>query len=243
MKSKHPDKLIGKILAPAIGLWLRSQLDSVEDLHISVSGGNRQILGGSIPQVSLAAHRAVYRGLHLSQLQVAGHNIAINLPQVLKGQPLRLLETVTVVGEALLNQADLQASLSSSLLEGAIAEHLLGPIVAGQSETLQPQMLQKTLRDCHIVWREATLQQGQIAIEGIVTKLAQTPKPIRLQAQLERVGYNLLRLYEVRLDASTIIPSLFLEELKIDLGSDVVIKGLDILPGQLCVRGEIAVMP
>jgi hypothetical protein len=239
MKSKPPAKLIGKVLAPAVQLWLRSQVESVEDLQVAISGGNRQILGGYIPQVTLAAHRAVYQGLHFSQLQFAGHHISINLPQVLKGQPLRLLETVTVTGEARLNQEDLQASLSSSLLETAIKEHLLGPIVAGGSDT--PHL--KALQNCHIAWHRATLEQGRVTFEGIVTNLDRNPKPLRLLAKLELVAHNLLRLYEVQLDASPVIPLLLIEELRIDLGSDVALEWLEVLPGQLCLRGEIAVMP
>lgn len=238
MTSKPPSKLIGKILSPALQLWLRSQLESVENLQISISGRNRQILGGYIPSVSLAANRAVYQGLYFSQVQFAGRNIRINLPQVLKGQPLRLLETVTVSGEAILEQTDLQASLSSPLLQTALKDILSTLLAAGGGNPAE-----QTLQDWHINWHTVTIGCDRLTFEGIVTNVDKNPKPICLSAQLVLASENTLRLHAIAIDAVSLFPKLDLEAFSIDLGSEVALESLESIPGRISLRGGIAVIP
>lgn len=98
-KTKVQSKIIASVLSPAIKLYLRSQVDQVEGLEIKIKGGDSQILRGHIPEVSLMAQRAIYQGLFLSQVQVTGENIKINLGQVLKGKALRLLEPIFIAGD------------------------------------------------------------------------------------------------------------------------------------------------
>ena len=89
-------KLISKLLSSAVKLYLRSQVTQVEDLQVKISGKNKQILKGYIPQVFLSCDRAIYQGLNLSQIELNGLDIAINLPEVIKKKPLRLLEPIFV---------------------------------------------------------------------------------------------------------------------------------------------------
>ena len=106
--------LISKVLSPAVKLWLRSQVEQVEHLNFKINGQDRQILRGYIPVVSLDSSKAVYQGLHLGDIQLQGTNIRINIGQVLRGKPLRLLEPIWLKGEVYLTTDDLQASLSSA---------------------------------------------------------------------------------------------------------------------------------
>jgi hypothetical protein len=112
--------LISKVLAPAIQLWLRSQVEQVETLQVNITAGDRQILSGTIPQVHLLAQRAVYQGLHLSHVDLLGQNIRVNLGQVLRGKALELLEPIAVTGQIDLLADDLNASLTAPLLADAI---------------------------------------------------------------------------------------------------------------------------
>jgi predicted phage tail protein len=121
----HASRIISRILSPAVRLWLRSQVEQVEDLQFQIEGGDRQILSGHIPRVAIAARQVVYQGLHLSQMDLAGTGIRINLGQVLKGKPLKLLEIVPVEGEMQLQEADLNASLRAPILSGAVSELLV----------------------------------------------------------------------------------------------------------------------
>ena len=117
-------RIISKILSPAVWLWLRSQVEQVSNLEVKISGSDRQILTGYIPRVFMCARHVVYQGLHLSQVQLVGENILTNLGQVLRGKPLQLLEPVPVSGELLLKESDLNASLQSPLLANALNDLL-----------------------------------------------------------------------------------------------------------------------
>ncbi|NJL84130.1 MAG: DUF2993 domain-containing protein [Chloroflexaceae bacterium] len=88
----------------------------VETLEVAIGGRNRQILGGYIPEVTLTSRGAVYQGLHFASVSLQGENIRINLAEVLRGEPLRLLEGVRVAVEAALGERDLVASLESPLV-------------------------------------------------------------------------------------------------------------------------------
>jgi hypothetical protein len=113
---------LSNVISPAINLWLHSQLDQVQTLDINITGRNRDLLQGYIPQVSLFGSYPVYQGLHLGQVELTGSNIRVNLAQILKGQPLRLLEPVLVKGKVVLEQSHLNLSLASSLLSTALTE-------------------------------------------------------------------------------------------------------------------------
>ncbi|MGC9504465.1 LmeA family phospholipid-binding protein [Baaleninema sp.] len=113
---------VGNAIAAALRLWLRSQVETVDRLEIDLNGRNRDILSGYVPQVSISARRAVYQGLHLSHIDLCGDRIRVNLWQILKGKPLRLLEPVPVSVRLHLRDRDLTRSLASPLLQTPVQE-------------------------------------------------------------------------------------------------------------------------
>ena len=120
----HKRGLIHRVLEPAIQFWLRSQVESVSSLEVHLEGGDRQILSGYLPLVQLNAQKVVYQGLHLSQIELSGHNFRINIGQILKGKPLRLLEPISIDLNVFLQAEDAQASLHSALFQEAIIDAL-----------------------------------------------------------------------------------------------------------------------
>ena len=124
---------MGSVLAPACRVWLRSQVSHVEDIRVEIAGGSRQILSGTIPRVAVVAVGAIYQGLSLGSIDLVAENIRINLPQVLKGQPLGLLEPIAVTAEVKFSAADLQISLATPLLSQAITD-LFTQIVGAQGQ-------------------------------------------------------------------------------------------------------------
>ena len=128
-------RLISRLLPPAIRLWLHTQFDHIEGLEFAIEGKDRQILGGYLPGVNLAAHQVVYRGLHVSQAQVSAADIRVNLPQVLRGKPLRLLQPFPVEGRVTVLADDLRASLRSPLLGQGLGD-VLTQLLASADEVL-----------------------------------------------------------------------------------------------------------
>ena len=115
-------RLIGRILPAAVRFWLRSQVEQVDSLSLALEGRDRQLLSGYLPGVSVSAEQAIYQGIHIGQLQLSAQDIRINVGQVVRGKPLRLLKVFPVLGEVALTSDDLNASLSSELLAGGLRD-------------------------------------------------------------------------------------------------------------------------
>lgn len=231
-------RLVGKVLSPAVRLWLRSQVEQVEDLQLKIEGGDRQILTGYIPRVSLSAVRAVYQGLHLPQVQLVAENIRVNLGQVLKGKPLRLLEPIRAKGEVRVQEADLNASLKASLLANGLTELLVTLLQAGGLNDAAV-----ALKDRPISWQEITIDTNRIKLRGTLAneKNPDACSTVTISTGIELVGSNELRLDNPQIEGDLGLNLPSLASLNLDLGSDVDIQELTISPGQLNCRGSIMV--
>ncbi len=242
-ESPSKSGLISKVLASAVGLWLRSQVEHIEDLEVDVEAGDRQILSGCIPQVGLSACRAVYQGLHLSQVRLTGQNIRINLGQILRGKPLCLLEPIRVEGTVMLQQADLNASLTAPLLANGVTEFLLtllsasdlGEVPLDSEPRLNLQNLEIML-DAELV----TLSASLISVSGNVTAIA------------IRTGFALASPHELTLvnpqwlphaTAKRGLPLSDLEGYTFDLGAETQIEQLTLEAGQIICQAKLLVSP
>lgn len=235
--------LISKGLASAVGLWLRSQVEHIEDLEIDVEAGDRQILSGCIPQVELSACRAIYQGLHLSQVRLTGQNIRINLGQVLRGKPLCLLEPIQVKGTVVLQQADLSASLTAPLLANGVTEFLLALLNASDlSEVPLESEPRLNLQNLQIVLNagSVTLSASLISVSGTATAIA------------IRTGFALASPHELMLvnpqwlphaTAKRGLPLTDLEGYTFDLGADTQIEQLKLEAGQIICQAKLVVSP
>jgi hypothetical protein len=228
--SSKQSRIISKVLSPAIRLWLRSQVERVSHLEVKISGGDRQILSGSIPGVLISASNAVYQGLHLTQIQLVGEGIRTNLGQVLKGQPLRLLEVVPVVGELLLQESDLTASLQSPLLANALTELL---------EMLLPENCRI---EGQVSWHKIVIDTDQLILSGTLVGSSST-KPLLLRSGLQLASCHELQLTQPQLQTCHDLLLKELENFKLDLGPEVNIQELTLTPGQMLCRGSINVIP
>lgn len=229
-------EIISKVLSPALRFWLRSQVDSIEELQLQIFGRDRQILRGYIPNVSLSSTYAVYQGLHLRRVQLTGENIRINIGQILKGKPFRLLEPIKVAGELQLEEADLNASVSSSLLSNAFTDLLL--TLLESSGVSQPKTI---LEKYEVNWQKVTLNADKFTLYGTLTDEEGNVEPASIRAGLELVNSQVLRLYPIQIE---VLPQLFaiaITQLQIDLGSDVEIETLRLETGKLlcCGRGMV----
>jgi hypothetical protein len=223
-------RIITQVLTTALKLWLRAQVSQISELEVEIKASDRQILSGCIPLVSIFATRAVYQGLLITQIQLTAENIRINIGSVLKGQPLRLLETVPVVGHLIVEEKDLNASLSSDLLSAALRDLLVKVL---PTDYLQPQTIN---------WQEILLNNNQIILRSMrVTNSETTPIDICLGLQLLS-GHELQVAHiEIQPDQENILEEN--HEYNLDLGSDVDIQELTLIPGKLVCRGRINVNP
>jgi LmeA-like phospholipid-binding len=223
----------------------------MEMLEVRIEGGDRQILSGYVPKVAIAASKAVYRGLHLSQADVTGEQIRINLGQVLKGKHLRLLETVPVYGSLLWDEADLNASLKAPLLANALADFFLAWLQ--KSSLLTDDLAQALQNPWMLQESEAVIESQQVTVRLNWRTLRDAPEgspqsSTRLQTTL-RTGLSLVAENRLKLEQPQISTSLAqtkwtqLEDYEVALGQDVALQELRLELGKVWVQGQIKVLP
>ncbi|KEI67403.1 hypothetical protein A19Y_2503 [Planktothrix agardhii NIVA-CYA 126/8] len=242
--------LIGSILSKAIGLWLRSQVDKIDHLQLNIEGSNRSLLSGDIPGVSVAAENAIYQGLHLTQVQLQGSNIRFNLGQILKGQPLHLLEPFFVTGNLHLHQLDLNQSLQAPMLVQALNEFVLSLLIAlTQSSSQSTYDLQKQQNDSWVqsVQRiqnpQITLETGHLILNAQLLFDSGELLFFQLKTGLEIANFRELMLVQPQVQIYDIDTELHLDNYIIDLGSDIKIQDLILSPGLLEIQATLKINP
>ncbi|MBW4479012.1 MAG: DUF2993 domain-containing protein [Tolypothrix brevis GSE-NOS-MK-07-07A] len=229
---KNPQKIriISNVLKTALSLWLRSQVSQISQLDVEIQASDRQLLSGRIPGVSIFATHAIYQGLHLTQILLKAENIRINIGALLKGQPLRLLETVPVLGEVILNEEDLNDSLSSELLATALND-LLIKLLPEHSQNSKP-----------TTWQTISLAKNKLILCGIHTDVT-NPTTIEMSVSLELLSAHELQLSQIQIKHGTAMLTEVNQGQYLDLGSDVDIQELTLIPGKLVCHGRINVNP
>ncbi|MFN6463664.1 MAG: DUF2993 domain-containing protein [Nostoc sp. DedVER02] len=228
----NPNKtrIITQVLTKALKLWLRTQVSQISELEVEIKASDRQLLSGRIPLVSIFATHAVYQGLLITQLQLTAENIQINIGSILKGKPLKLLETVPVVGDLIVDEKDLNASLSSDLLSTALSD-LLVKVLPTHFPKSQP-----------IDWQEIILDNNQIILRGRKVTNSEI-RPLEICLSLDLLSGNELQIAHVKItpEQGDILEGD--RQYNLDLGSDVDIQELTLIPGKLVCRGGINVNP
>ncbi len=256
---KGGSRIIRRLVPPAVRFWLRSQVEQVGSLTIDLTGRDRQILTGYLPGVAVSASQAVYRGIYLSQAQLSAADIRINIGQVIRGKPLRLLKPFPVLGFVVLSAEDLEASLRAPLLmEGLLSfwRSLMQIPEVAQAVTARYGSL-PTASDVVLVRPQIRLgaqclglsfypsRQGKVALEPVVlgTKLSivdehflQLSSPAWLHS-LEGFSAQALSLP----NAETAVEPL--DGFRWNLGTDTRLSELTIEPSRILCRGQISVRP
>ncbi|HEY9887264.1 MAG TPA: DUF2993 domain-containing protein [Candidatus Obscuribacterales bacterium] len=239
-------RLISRLLPPAIRLWLSTQLDHVEDLVFQIEGRDREILAGHLPAVALAAKAAVYQGIHLSQAAVTAQAIRINLGQVLRRQPLRLLAPFSVSGNVFLTTADLNQSLRSPLL-GAGLYDFLHRLAQAQPEAAYLQGILQSLPDRTVLSHYepvASIAPGSITLR-LTPKAGLTVPAIAIMTQLTVQDGHCLCLQNPHWlnEAEPATPLPALHGFVMDLGPTVNLTEFAVEADQLSLAGSIRILP
>lgn len=212
-------------------LWLRSQVSKIADLQFKLEGSDQQILTGTIPAISLSATGAIYKGLHLTQVNLTGTGIRINIGQVVKGKPLRLLDPVQIFGELRMTQTDFNASLQAPLFANAVSEFLLPLVQIENQRPVRFANLQVIITDDRLILNTTLVSEdGQ-------------PHPWQLDTGLGLTSNHELGFEQPEIKTSSAITSNLLDGFKVDLGSEVKLEELTLTTGLLVCRGRINVLP
>ncbi len=227
--------MISKLLSTAVKLYLRSQVERVENLQVKIVGKNKQILQGDIPQVFLSCDRTVYQGLHLSWVELKGSDIAVNLSEVIKQKPLKLIEPILVEIQLKLDAADLQASLDSNLLQSGISD-LWQMILAAQANLNSTE-----LTDLTIEWQDMAIANRKLNLTGIYQNASGETKQLLLSTELNLADHHTLCLSPLNLTSEAVGDRNLNNQLEIDLGTDIVLEQLTVEFEQIFCSGKIRI--
>lgn len=247
-------RIIGRILPAAVRLWLRSQVEKVESLAITLEGRDRQILSGYLPGVLVSAEQAIYQGIYINRLKLSAEDIRINIGQVIRGKPLRLLQVFPVIGEVVLTEDDLNASLASPLLGAGLKDFW--------RSLIQDPAFSQAVEERYGVLAlhpEMVLHRAQIRLGDRVLALSFYPQveaqtadvPLVLATGLSVSSGNLLQLASPRwletldalIESTQCSPIEPLQGFQWDLGKDTQLTQLVLTPETLLCDGQIMVNP
>jgi hypothetical protein len=223
------------LLSSALWLFLRSQVEQVSHLDVRIAGSDRQILSGSIPRLSIFGDRVVYKGLHFAKIYFKGEGMRTNLRHVIRGQPLQLLEPMTVAGEVVLREPDLNASLQSELLSAALSE-LVSKLTPSRQALKEQVTWDKIAIAPEGLFLHSLLLKGTLVNSSHATSII-------LKCGLQLANGRELLLIQPQFHISSDSSWEQLEDHAIDLGSHVNLEELTLQPGQIICRGSIKVMP
>ncbi len=237
--------VISRLLPPAIRLWLHTQLDHIEGLEFRLEGKDRQILSGHIPQVCLSAQQAVYRGLHVSRVAVAAKDIRVNLGQVVRGKPLRLLQAFPVEGRVSLRIEDVRASLHAPLLDQGLQDIFQRWAQAPTESASDGDVLEHlTTLPPATQLTDIALGDGTLALTWALD--AATEKQLRLHTHLAIQDGRYLSLEQTEVQVgqggvwSAPTP---LDDVVMDLGTEAQIHHLAVTPQAIEMEGMVRVIP
>lgn len=244
-------RIISRVLPPAIRFWLSTQLERVDNLQFQIQGRDRDILSGHIPEIYLSAQKAIYQGIHLSQATATARAIRVNLGQVLRRQPLRLLAPFPISGEVELTEADFNDSLQSPLLGEGLYD-FLQLLAHSQPAAADLKSLLASLPDRTVLphyHATGELQADQILLRLQPREHKSLPA-IAISTQLSiRDGHRLCLDNPHWLssastpDAKTAIPLTDLHGFEIDLGSTVTLTKCQVAAEKIVLAGTVKVLP
>ncbi len=253
-KERRRGQIIGRVLPGAVRLWLQTQVDQVDLLVIELEGRDRQLISGYIPGVFVSAENVTYRGLQLSQVKLGAEDIRINLGQVVRGKPLRLVKRFPVRGRVILNSTDVAASMSSPLLAEGLVDFWRSLVrLPDFAESVAARYGVRSLQpDTELHSPQIELGDGCLALSFYPKSQGQTDElPIILGTALSAVSGSYLQLTSpCWLETTTMLadisrgePIEALSDFRWDLGEDTQLSCLDLQSTQLTCEGQLTVRP
>lgn len=226
-------QIISSILNPVMSAWIEGEVDQVDNLQVQIGGSDQDIVAGTIPSANVAGQNLVYRGFYISQVALDGQNIQLNINEALQGQELRLLQPVPVGVQLRITEADLNQSLQAPLIQNQLVQAQVELPIGNQKVPF-------VISDPQV----QLLDNQQVQIDAQLNTPEGNQVPVTLLTGLDVINGNQLTLVSPawQLSGQT-LPVAGLDGFVIDLGSNVQVRSITILPGELLYEGDLTLMP
>ncbi len=235
--AKRKLEIISRFLTPAITFWLKTQLESVEDLDIKIVAGDTKILRGKIDEVSVSTSKVIYDGIHVNQANVSTEKIAVNLGGVLRGKPLKLLQPIFVGGEIRLTPDDLKTSLQSPLLKQGLIDLVILLLQEKQIDDRE-----SLVGQYEFTWEDILLFADKFILKANLTNQQKQTFDLQITANLTLQDSHTLNMSPIQIEGIPEIPMIVLNEFSVDLGTDVEIEELKLGDRGLSCQGKAKVV-
>jgi len=157
--------VIRSVVSPLLKLWLRSQVESLQNFEVKLEGTDGQILKGHIPQATVMGAGIVYQGLHLSAVCLHATEIHLNMPAALKRQPLKLLQPIEVNLDVTLEAADLNRCLTAPMISTVLGDEVIDMSSDASTITGLELILQKLGDEFKL--HKLTVNDGKCTCQGV----------------------------------------------------------------------------
>lgn len=225
-------QFVGTLLNPVVTSWIESEVEEIENLKVEIQGSDQQIVNGTIPSASVAGENLLYEGFRITQVQLDGENIRLNVGEAIQGSKLRLLDPVPVQVQMRLTEADLNQSLQSPLIQSQLAQANVELPIGGSSVPFR-------ISDPRVTLLENTLQ-----IDASVATSDGTPVPVTVATGVRaQNGSELVLLDPSWVSEGQSIPIDGLNNMAIDFGSEVKIDSLQLQEGNILYAGKLTIRP
>ncbi|WP_218080989.1 LmeA family phospholipid-binding protein [Anthocerotibacter panamensis] len=227
------------LLSPLVQVWVRSQVERVEDLQVQVTGPDQDVVNGQIQKVQISGRNVRYQGIAARSVALSGSDIRLDTTGVFTGAGLRLLKPVRTNLTLGLSEDNLNEYLSSSAFQEQIRS--LEVQLPAQFGGDGANRVRLGLQSPH-----ARLQQDRLELSALIQSRPESPPtPIKIATGVEVASARQLKLVNpgLVLDSGERAPIEALNGLIIPLGEDLEIRRATLLPGQLSLEGSFLLQP
>lgn len=228
--SHSSECFIGKLFQSAVKAFIRSQIEHCSELKVSISGNNYDLFQGRVRSLKISAKGAVYKGIYLTDVQVAASDIK------LKPRASRILQEPSNVRASIrVGEEDLSSSLASPLLCRALRKIL--------SERFH---ITSNAPDMNLSFQDGAVQlQKTSLLKNVRFACAsindtnqdqKTALRLRVEDDGKSLSISCTNTGFAGIDEHTIVR-------KFSLGPDVCIQKLEVQPSQILIDGHFLVRP
>ncbi len=228
-------QLLSGLISPLLQVWVRSQVQQVDDLRVVVNGPDAELSNGRIQSIDISGRNLVYSGIPARSLSLRGSDIRLDTRRALQGGGLRLEQPV-------------RADIALSLSEQDINTYLASPTFQEQVKDLKVKLPtqfggdQQTEVKLELLNPSARLLRDRLEIAATVRLQGGEPAPLRLSTGIAVNGRQ-LRLVDPQLvdEKGQGVAIESLAGLQISIGRELELRRVAISPGLLVLEGTYQV--
>jgi hypothetical protein len=227
---------VAPLITPLLKTWVMQQVSQAENLDIKLQGTDQELLRGLIPQVNISADNVVYQGVQARSISLVGRSVQMDLSQAFRGGGVKLKSPVQADLVIKMAEPDLNRYLTSPQFQKQFSNlRLPMPGFDGSAATVPLSLNQPQL---------SLLDQGRVQVAAALKPEQGPSLPVQITTGLDLLNGNTLKLNNPELKSSgQLLPTELLQNLKIDLGPDTLVKSLDIRKGLMQMNGIFTIRP